>query len=238
MKTKTLVSVFWAMIQTISSAPAARLVFAAISILIIATGFTSCSNGPGIRVGYMGATLEIGGRGGQQRRPQQQRMSSGQPYGGGGMYAGAGQQRIYVPGDTMGLGVFGNQPKRPVPGSTITTWDQTPFGTHSPMVMAYNSEGVAKVELVPIRMPVYYYKGDGFFWVWNAKCNNMVKLANSYSQPQPPPQRMAPRPQSYCPPSYAPQRRIMQVPYCPPPHRQAMCLPVQRQWCPPPGYRR
>ena len=176
--------------------------------------------------------MEIGGG---QRRPQQ-RMS--QPYGGGM----TGQQRIFVPGDTMSLAVFGNQPKRPVPGSTRTTWDQTPFGTHSPMVMAYNSEGIAKVELVPIRMQVYFYRwgsGPNEFWLWAASCNNMIKLANDYSQPRTQQVRMAP--QQYC----APVRPlIMREQYCPPPRRQQIliCPPIpQRQpWCPPQsyGYRR
>ena len=156
---------------------------------------------------------------------------------------GAAQQssHIFVPGETMDLSVFGNQPPDPPVGSRETTWDQTPFKTHSPMVMEYKHEQIGKVELVPIRMPVYIFwwgKGPNDFWVWVMKCRNRAKLANSYNQPCPPP-RMAPRP--YCPPRIpycAPQQpRIMQVPYCrPTPCRQVlMCPPVQRQWCPP-GY--
>jgi len=181
----------------------------------------------------MGASLDIIGGQGHSRSSARQGPQHGLGQRIDQAYRGSSGGQHYVVGQRVELAIFGNQPKHHIEGSVETVWDQTPIGAQGPMIMAYNSKGYAMVEHVPIGMKVWYFKGDGYFWIWKHECDNMAILA-------PPPAKKTIMQQPYvqrqCQPSFMQQfrqpaqPRMMMRNNCPPPRS---CPPPR---CPPPGY--
>ena len=195
MNTNTLVSkTVRVTIRPVSSKLLAMTIYAAIVISMAI--LTSCGNGPGIRVGYRGAMVEIGGgRGGRPmmggRDGYQQVQQRSAPH--------------LTVGQRLGLEVFGNQPKHPTPGAQRTDWASV-FGPNGPMI---NDKGsYALVEHVPVGLQVLRGPNN---WTWKADCGN--RILSGHRQPQQQMQR------PYCPPeriNYCPPPQMMVRP-CPPP---------------------
>lgn len=209
MRANTVVSkTAWTTLQPVSSKVIVTLLYAAIVVSLL----TSCGNGPGIRVGYRGAMMEIGGQRGGQR--------GGRPMDGYQQHQQQSMPRLTA-GQRLGLEVFGNQPKHPTPGAQRTDWASI-FGPRGPMI---NDKGsYALVEHVPVGLRILY---DPNFGAWKEDCGNrLLNVPKQQIQQQLvqrqycPPQRRV----EYCPP---PQRRMIQ--YCPPPP----CPPLRYQkWGP------
>ncbi len=180
----------------LSSRSALGLTFAAI-VILVAGGLTSCGNMAPIRVGYRGASLQIGG--GQGGRPFAQRpmpmydqqqtsgqtysdynggQYGGQPYGGeqsslgnSGLTPVSGQQIDVQLGQMVSNQCFGGQPVTPTAGCIRLAWVEA-FGPETIWVNDFG-RGRAQMQRVP--------QGEIVFFdpvtkqAWRINCHNRVR---------------------------------------------------------------